>query len=328
MGTAQQFVLYNLLPALVAGAVVWAAIWGGIHLLRIRQGKLRLCLLAAALIKSTLVLLGIGLVLPWPREVFGTWYANAVPTTTVLPFFLILAGSSVVARSWLVARSRRLALQDSYPASESSPRLDGALDAALGSFERNRNDIVARFDCNPLPPRPRLHVTRRALHSPLVVTEGEPVIVFPEYLVGRLDDSELQGAMAHEIAHLHLRGPASCFWSETLRSFVAVNPMAAIMTSHMNREEEKACDDMAVAAIGEPDIYAGMLLKSYRFASERRGPLVGSLQYVPQLLGVKPMLSERIERLLDESAPHTDRPLQYAAFLLLWIGIFAVFFTP
>lgn len=326
MSTLQQFLLYNLLPALVAGTVTWAAIWAGIELLRIRQGKLRLCLLAAPLIKSTLVLLGIGLVLPWPREVFATWQASALPTMTVLPIFVILAGVTMVGRSWLVARSKRLALQDSYPAEDSAPRLVGAFDRALGSFERNRNQIVERFECTPSPDPPRLHVTRRPLHSPLIVTEGDPVIVFPEELVDRLDDAELEGALAHEMAHLELRNP-SCFSSETVRSFVAVNPMVGIMASYLHREEEKACDDMAVAATGKPETYAGMLLTSYRFASESRMPLLGKLQYVPQLLGVKPMLSERIERLLEDSVPSAHQPLQFVAFCLLWAGVIVVFFS-
>ncbi len=128
MSTLQQFLLYNLLPGLVVGALAWVAVLGGIELLRIRHGSLRSCLLGFPLVKSTLVVLGVGMVLPWPREVFGAWHANALPLRTVLPAYLAMTVVVLTGRALLVRRSRQRALQDTLPAEENSPRLVRALD--------------------------------------------------------------------------------------------------------------------------------------------------------------------------------------------------------
>ena len=70
-----------------------------------------------------------------------------------------------------------------------------------------------------------------------------------------------------------------------------------------------------------------MLLKSYRFATESSAPLTQRLQFAPQLLGFKPMLSERVERLLGEIGPDARMARQYAGFTVLWIGIVVLFFS-
>jgi hypothetical protein len=103
--------------------------------------------------------------------------------------------------------------------------------------------------------------------------------------------------------------------------------MAALMAAQLHREEEKACDDMATVALGDPETYAEMLLKSYRFATHNAVPVFEKLQYVPQLLGIKPILSERIERLLDRPKAEPSLRLQYLAASCLSVALWLVFFT-
>ena len=81
---------------------------------------------------------------------------------------------------------------------------------------------------------------------------------------------------------------------------------------------------MAVAALGQPDVFAEMLLKSYRYAAQSLSPLVGRLQSVPQLIGLKPMISERVENILH-SRPLQDMGLQKAMTCLVWIGVSMTF---
>lgn len=326
MSTLQQFLLYNLLPGLVAGALAWVAVLGGIELLRIGHGSLRFCLLGFPLVKSTFVVLGVGMVLPWPREVFGAWYANALPLRAVLPAYLAITVVALTGRALLVRRARGLALRDTLPAEENSPRLVRALDRVMAAYESQEARLIGVCQYAPIPGRPELLITRRPLHSPLVVTAGRPTIVFPERLVHDLTDKELQGAIAHEVAHLCLRRHTICS-TENVKAIVAVNPMAALMAAQLHREEEKACDDMATVALGDPETYAEMLLKSYRFATHDAVPVFGQLQYVPQLLGIKPILSERIERLLDRRKAEPSLRLQYLAASCLSVALWLVFFT-
>ena len=327
MTALQQFAANNLLPALVGGVIAWASIGSAVHLLGVRNGKLRLCLLSAPLLKSTLLLLGIGLVLPWPRDVFGTWHAQSLDAAAVLPLFLVVTGAAIIARALMTARTRRDVLAGAADASSASPRLATALDEVMREVRRRRQIIVDRCGCEPRLARPDLLVSSGKTHSPLVVADNSPTIVFPAGLIDRLTDEELRGALAHELAHLELRTPFSCFSSATLQSFAIANPMAAIMAGQLQREEEKACDDMAVATTGDAETYAGMLLKAYRFAHSATGSVSRTLQYVPQLLGLRSMLAERIERLMADVSPAEKIGWQYAGFVFIWIGIVAVFFT-
>ena len=70
-----------------------------------------------------------------------------------------------------------------------------------------------------------------------------------------------------------------------------------------------------------------MLLKSYRFATHNAVPVFATLQHVPQLLGIKPILSERIERLLDHRKAEPSLGLQYVAASFLSVALWVVFFT-
>lgn len=325
----QQFFLYNLLPAVVSGLLVWLLVYAALAIFRIEYGTLRISLLAAPLAKSLLVLFGIGLVLPWPREVFAAWHANALSFWTVLPIVLVWAGLAWIVRTLLVQRARRLALQHAEPANETAPRLTASMNRMHAAYRKCPQKLVGQggVACcvNAKHPKPRLLVSHEGLRSPTILTTGSrPVILFPLDLIDRLSDNELDGALAHEYAHFLLR--SWCGVSSTnLRRIVPINPIAGLVASFLVREEEKACDDMAVAALGQPEVYADMLLKSYRFAVGQADPLIGRLRVLPQLLGMRPMIAERIERLLQSRLPQAQLGAQMAVTCLLWTGLIFLF---
>ncbi len=327
MDTLIRFGLYNLLPAIVGGVLVWAVVAVGVYALRIRHGKLRLCLFSAPLIKSTRLLLGIGLVLPWPRDAAWALHERALAPSQVLPFFMLFTGAAIMLQSLLSSRARQAAICAATPAETASPRLAAALDEVMRRLEQCRDVVIDRCGCEPRLERPQLLVAGAGVHSPLIATDGSPAIVFPGALVDGLSDRELRGALAHEVAHLQLRAPFSCFSSASVQSLAIANPMATMMASQLLAEEEKACDDVAVAATGDAETYAGMLLKAYRFA--RPAPTAASkkLEYLPQLLGLAPMLTERVERLVADTPPDRGMTKQYAGFAVLWAAVIALFFT-
>src|SRR5690606_5980245 len=85
-----RFALANLLPSILAGALAWYVIRLLYRILPLRDARRRLALYGIPLLKSTLVLLGVGVVLPWP-PVFESWKAAAVPWHTAIPCALIWA---------------------------------------------------------------------------------------------------------------------------------------------------------------------------------------------------------------------------------------------
>jgi len=327
MNALAQFGLYNLLPAVAGGVLVWMVVAVGVYALGIRHGKLRLCLFSAPLVKSTLLLLGIGLVLPWPRSVADAWHAQALAPSRVLPFFMLFTGAAIMLQSAVGSRARRAVMSAAIPAETASPRLSAALDEVMVRLEQCGAVLIDRCGCEPRLERPQLLVAGSAVHSPLIATDDPPAIVFPGGLVDRLNDTELRGALAHEVAHLQLRAPFSCFSSTSVQSLSIANPLATMMASQLLSEEEKACDDVAVAATGDAESYAGMLLKAYRFARPSPTAATGKLQYLPQLLGLKPMLTERVERLVGDAPAGGGMTMQYAGFAILWMAVIALFFT-
>lgn len=327
MSALAQFGRYNLLPAIAGGVLVWMLVAVGAYALGIRHGKLRLCLFAAPLIKSTLLLLGIGLLLPWPRSVADTWHGQVVAPSRVLPFFMLFTGAAIMLQSFVSSRSRRAAMAAAIPAETASPRLSAALDEVMVRLEQCRAVLIECCGYEPRLQRPQLLVAGPAVHTPLIATDDPPAIVFPGGLIDRLSDTELRGALAHEVAHLQLRARFSCFSSMSLQSLAIANPLATMMASRLLSEEEKACDDVAVAATGDPESYAAMLLKAYRFARTSPTAAPGKLRYLPSLLGLKPMLTERVERLVGAAPASGGMGMQYAGFAVLWMAVIALFFT-
>ncbi len=106
-----------------------------------------------------------------------------------------------------------------------------------------------------------------------------------------------------------------------------MNWAAALVMTHINREEEKAADEMAVRVMGQPEAYADMLLKSYRYALNHAHPVEGKLQVLPRLLGFRPMLTERVERLLHPSQTPVPPSIQNVLTIILWVGFSVALFA-
>src|SRR5574341_783076 len=305
MSLVGQFILYNLLPGVLSGLLAWLVISASIAILRIEYSPLRLSLLYAPVVKATLVMLGIGLALPWPREFFVAWHTQALPATRTVYFLLIWAGLVLFVRMALTRRARQLALQTSIPADHNASRLAGALDRVMASYQASDPCRVGSAWANcclegPLP-RPRLLISNRIASPYIVNGDAEPVLVFPASLVAQLTDDELCAALAHEIAHLTLKQPPWCS-SVIVQRLAGITPLVSLLAAQLHQEEEKACDDMAIAVFGRPDVLASMLLKSYRFAHQQFSPLAEHMQNIQPLLGLRPRLSERVERLTH---PHS-----------------------
>ncbi len=323
-----QFLLNNVLPALFSGLIFWLAISASIAILRIEYGPLRLSLLYAPVVKAGLVMLGIGLPLPWPRDFFAAWHDQAIPVTRVAPLFLIWAGLVLLLRITLARRARQMALQDSIGADLTAPRLVQTLDRVMAAYQAAdpcRVGTAWATCCLDRPlRRPRLMLAK-GVSSPYIVAEdSEPVLVFPGALITQLTDEELCAALAHEIAHLTLAQPVWCS-SMAVRQLVGIMPLSGLLADQLHQEEEKACDDLAIAVFSRPEVFASMLLKSYRFTRNASSPIAERIQDVQPLLGLKPKLSERIERLAHPNGLHDRLWLQRCATCVLWIGVILLF---
>jgi beta-lactamase regulating signal transducer with metallopeptidase domain/5-hydroxyisourate hydrolase-like protein (transthyretin family) len=163
---------------------------------------------------------------------------------------------------------------------------------------------------------PALLVTPECL-SPCIVGTWHPRIVLPESVVTQSSPARLRHVLAHELAHL-VRGDLWTNWlllaARILHWF---NPVAWWTVREMIAQREAACDELALAAVGETDrsAYAATIVE-----------LAASLSpcaIAPGLIGLFSStcrLKARLERLLRSPSVTTLRaPL--AAGLLLGIAL-------
>jgi len=101
-----------------------------------------------------------------------------------------------------------------------------------------------------------------------------PVVVVSRDAVDLLDDAELRGALAHELAHLERRDPALGWALMAARALMWFNPGVQVLVRAMARDAERIADERAASATGDRLALASGLLKLYR-ATEGRLPRSG-----------------------------------------------------
>ena len=163
---------------------------------------------------------------------------------------------------------------------------------------------------------PVLLVTPQCL-SPCIVGTWNPRIVLPESVVTQSSPARLRHVLAHELSHL-VRGDLWTNWlllaARVLHWF---NPVAWWTVREMIVEREAACDELALAAVGETDrsAYAATIV-------ELAASLTPSA-IAPGLVGLFSStcrLKARVERLLRSPSVTTLRaPL--AASLLVGMAL-------
>jgi S1-C subfamily serine protease/beta-lactamase regulating signal transducer with metallopeptidase domain len=163
---------------------------------------------------------------------------------------------------------------------------------------------------------PALLVTPECV-SPCIVGTWKPRLVLPESIVTESSAARLGRVLTHELAHLR-RADLWMNWlllaARTLHWF---NPVAWWMVRQMRAESEAACDELALAALGEADrsAYAATIVELAASLAPS-GIAPGLIGLFSSTSGVK----ARVEHLLRSSSVTTLRT-PVAAGLLLVIAL-------
>lgn len=119
-----------------------------------------------------------------------------------------------------------------------------------------------------------------------VVGIRQPILIVDEQLANRLDDLELQGVLAHELAHIRRRDNLVAFLLGVVRDFAFFVPGGRWALRQLHAERELAADQLAIETTRRPGALASGLLKVLDGASldapcsalVPRGTLVGRVE--------------------------------------------------
>lgn len=100
--------------------------------------------------------------------------------------------------------------------------------------------------------------------------KGGRILLSPE-LLSELDPQELEGILAHEIAHLEARDVQVTFTAGFLRDLVAWNPIAHMAYRHLLADREVEADRRAVSLTGDPLAVASGLVRLCELRKGRKG---------------------------------------------------------
>jgi Zn-dependent protease with chaperone function len=175
------------------------------------------------------------------------WHVALVLLGVVTTVFLVQEAIPI-----LLAYFRQEASKTLYK-SGAIPKLDIILEGL-----KKRSSFVAE---------PRIFLL--AEKEPVIYIDGirKSSINISRSLLAVLDEEELEGAIAHELAHIMRRDNAISLVLFPFRFIMFYNPVTLVQIRSIIQEREKLCDDMASSLTGKPLALASSLIKVFRISS-------------------------------------------------------------
>jgi Zn-dependent protease with chaperone function len=155
-------------------------------------------------------------------------------------------------------------------------------------------DLVARVAARLGVVAPGVVVADRCPGGAYVVGSRRPVIVIGRDLLERLDVEEVEGVLAHEIAHVRRRDNLVATVLGAVRDVAFFVPGGRWAVAQLHRERERAADQLAVGVTARPGALASGLLKTL----EGPGPAHPCAALAPAA-----SLVERVTELVEDPTP-------------------------
>lgn len=205
---------------------------------------------------------------------------------STVPLVLLTGGGAIIAvvRSLIVLRRHRTLLAACQPPT-------GALAETLG-------DRLGRLSqAAGLRRPPRLVVLPGGAHV-CALGWRRPTIVLSQELLTTLGAEELEGILAHELAHLRQRDYLLNWLGLLARSALFYLPPSSLGWRVLSEVRERRADRLAVRYTGNPLALAAALIKVWRLWPARLAP-VGALGFLER----SGNLEARVRRLIEPDPP-------------------------
>ncbi len=138
--------------------------------------------------------------------------------------------------------------------------------------EANDNSVAGQAIKNLPVEKPDIFILDDDDHVLFSTTGRNAAVFISTGLINTLDKEQLQAAIAHEIAHIARNKKPLLIAVFLFRIIMFFNPVALLEFRRLVQEEEKICDDMAVALTQKPHALSGALKKFYH-KNEDANPL-------------------------------------------------------
>jgi beta-lactamase regulating signal transducer with metallopeptidase domain len=199
----------------------------------------------------------------------------------------------IVVAVWVAVSLSMLALRAGRASAFRRSVLDGARTA-----EPRVAAVVLRLSRSLQIAPPRVLVVDHAVAGAAILGVRDPLLLVDAAMLGRLDDEELEGVLAHELAHVARRDNLVGWSAAIVRDVAFFVPGAAWAVRALHREREAAADADAVRVTGRPAALASGLLQVVEGASVARRLPHGCAALVPESA-----VAERVRILLREDQP-------------------------
>ncbi|MGH3440560.1 MAG: M56 family metallopeptidase [Nitriliruptorales bacterium] len=176
---------------------------------------------------------------------FGGTYVSFAPVAwPLIGLWATITSLRVLRRLVSVRRLQRVA---AAPSAERDPHL-----------ERVTRLVAARLHV----PAPRVVVVEGCPGAAALVGIRRPTVIVDSTMLAELDDEELEGLIAHELAHLHRRDNLLALAIGVVRDLFFFVPGGRWVFRRLCQERELAADQLAITATRRPGALASGLVKA------------------------------------------------------------------
>jgi uncharacterized protein (TIGR03435 family) len=132
-----------------------------------------------------------------------------------------------------------------------------------------------------------------------------PALLWPDGLSSKLDDSQIEAIMMHEVEHVRRRDNLTAAIHAFVEAIFWFHPVVRWMSARMSEERERACDEKVLQENSRPETYAQSILTVCSLCMEPAAPCVSGVS--------AGNLKQRILRIMTRGSATALTPWRKAA---------------